>query len=179
MNLVAKEYVAAQAPDNPGVLVLSQFAGAAEELKSALIINPHDIEATADALARAFAMPLDERKDRWRAMMAVLRANSVHDWASRFLEALVADAKAEKSDSLAETSIPGIDGVTRPEADSVARFAPTDPQISIRRAPSAMPRPSSKLRFGPMQAFSKAPQRVPPLCRNGTANKGAEEPVQN
>jgi trehalose 6-phosphate synthase len=65
MNLVAKEYVAAQAPDNPGVLVLSQFAGAAEELKSALIINPHDIEATADALARAFVMPLDERKDRF------------------------------------------------------------------------------------------------------------------
>jgi trehalose 6-phosphate synthase len=55
MNLVAKEYVAAQAPDNPGVLVLSQFAGAAEELKSALIINPHDIEATAEALLRAFA----------------------------------------------------------------------------------------------------------------------------
>jgi hypothetical protein len=110
-------------------------------------------------------------------MMAVLRANSVHDWASRFLEALVADAKAEKSDSLAETSIPGVDGVTRP--DSVARFARTDPQISIRRAPSAMPRPSSKLRFGPMQALSKAPQRMPPLRRNGTANKAADESAQN
>jgi trehalose 6-phosphate synthase len=78
MNLVAKEYVASQAPDNPGVLVLSQFAGAAQELKSALIVkNPYDIEATAAAIARAFAMPLDERKNRWHAMMAVLRANGV------------------------------------------------------------------------------------------------------
>ena len=88
MNLVAKEYVAAQAPDNPGVLVLSQFAGAAEELNSALIINPYDIEGTGAAIARAFTMPLDERKDRFRAMMAALRANSVHDWVARFLQSL-------------------------------------------------------------------------------------------
>ena len=68
MNLVAKEYVAAQAPDNPGVLILSQFAGAAQELKSALIVNPYDIEATAAAIARAYTMPLEERKDRWHAI---------------------------------------------------------------------------------------------------------------
>ncbi len=88
MNLVAKEYVAAQAPDNPGVLVLSQFAGAAQEFKSALIVNPYDVEATAAAIAQAFTMPLNERKDRWRAMMAVLRANTIEDWTSRFLHAL-------------------------------------------------------------------------------------------
>ena len=88
MNLVAKEYVAAQVPDNPGVLVLSQFAGAAAELESALIINPYDIEGTAAAIARAFTMPLGERKDRFRAMMAALRANSVHDWAARFMQSL-------------------------------------------------------------------------------------------
>ena len=93
MNLVAKEYVAAQAPDNPGVLVLSQFAGAAQELKSALIVNPYDIEATAAAIARAFAMRLDERKDRWHAMVAVLRANSVHNWVSQFLQALANEAE--------------------------------------------------------------------------------------
>jgi trehalose 6-phosphate synthase len=98
MNLVAKEYVAAQAPDNPGVLVLSQFAGAAQELKSALIVNPYDIEATAAAIARAFAMPLDERKDRWHAMMAVLRDNSVHDWASHFLQALAHEAEETEFD---------------------------------------------------------------------------------
>jgi len=88
MNLVAKEYVAAQAPDNPGALVLSQFAGAAEELDSALIVNPYDIEGTAAAIAQAFFMPLIERKERYRAMMAALRANSVHDWAARFLQSL-------------------------------------------------------------------------------------------
>ncbi len=88
MNLVAKEYVAAQVPENPGVLILSQFAGAAHELKSAVIVNPYDIEATAAAIARAYAMPLEERKDRWNAMMAVLRANSIHDWTAHFLRAL-------------------------------------------------------------------------------------------
>jgi trehalose 6-phosphate synthase len=99
MNLVAKEYVAAQAPDNPGVLVLSQFAGAAQELKSALIVNPYDIEATAAAIARAFSMQLDERKDRWHTMMAVLRANSVHDWASQFLQALANEAEGMEFDT--------------------------------------------------------------------------------
>ncbi len=88
MNLVAKEYVAAQPPDNPGVLVLSQFAGAAKELKSAVIVNPYDVEATAAAIARAFSMPLEERIARWKCMIAALRANSVHDWTDHFLRAL-------------------------------------------------------------------------------------------
>jgi len=174
MNLVAKEYVAAQAPDNPGVLVLSQFAGAAEELKSALIINPYDIEATADALARALAMPLDERKDRWRAMMAVLRANSVHDWASHFLEALATN-EGENSDSqIAETNVTGAVGVARPESSAVTpwlqRLARTKAQVTIQCAPSAMPRASSERRFTnrPMQPLSKTPkQRVPPQRRTG------------
>ncbi|MGH6836308.1 MAG: alpha,alpha-trehalose-phosphate synthase (UDP-forming) [Methylocella sp.] len=107
MNLVAKEYVAAQAPDNPGVLVLSQFAGAAQELVSALIVNPYDIEATAAAIARAYAMPLEERKDRWNALMAVLRANSVHDWTARFLQALGDEREGRKiEDSLIEDARP-------------------------------------------------------------------------
>jgi trehalose 6-phosphate synthase len=98
MNLVAKEYVAAQAPDNPGVLVLSQFAGAAHELKSALIVNPYDIEATATAIARALTMPLEERKDRWNVMMAALRANNIHDWTSHFLQALGNEAEGMQLD---------------------------------------------------------------------------------
>ncbi len=107
MNLVAKEYVAAQSPDNPGALVLSQFAGAAQELKSTLIVNPYDTEATAAAIARAFAMPLDERKDRWRSMMTALQANSVHDWASRFLQALGNEAEGEDFDGmLHDSSLP-------------------------------------------------------------------------
>ena len=59
MNLVAKEYLAAQNPDDPGVLVLSQFAGAAKELDGALIVNPHETDAVAAALKRALEMPLD------------------------------------------------------------------------------------------------------------------------
>jgi trehalose 6-phosphate synthase len=112
MNLVAKEYVASQAPDNPGVLVLSQFAGAAQELNSALIVNPYDIEATAAAIGRAFTMPLDERKDRWHAMMAVLGANSVYDWASHFLQALATETECGEFDkALDEASLPGSTGL--------------------------------------------------------------------
>jgi trehalose 6-phosphate synthase len=85
MNLVAKEYVAAQSPDDPGVLVLSRFAGAAYELDSALIVNPYDIEETAAAIAQAYEMPLHERKERWRAMMSTLETNDVDAWCRRFL----------------------------------------------------------------------------------------------
>ena len=88
MNLVAKEFVAAQDPDDPGVLVLSQFAGAAEELPSALQVNPHDIEATAEALRSALQMPLDERRARWRAMMDHLSVHDVHHWGRAFLDTL-------------------------------------------------------------------------------------------
>lgn len=92
MNLVAKEYVAAQSPDNPGVLILSQFAGAAAELSSALIVNPYDIEGTAAAIGQALDMPLEERKERWEDMMTVLSANTIGDWTKKFLEALGHDA---------------------------------------------------------------------------------------
>jgi trehalose 6-phosphate synthase len=92
MNLVAKEYVAAQDPEDPGVLVLSQFAGAARELEAALVVNPYDSEATAAAIGQALAMPLDERKARWRAMMTILEANTVDHWTSRFLGALGAES---------------------------------------------------------------------------------------
>ncbi len=88
MNLVAKEYVAAQDPEDPGVLVLSQFAGAAQELAAALVVNPYDIEATAAAIGQALAMPLDERKARWSTLMTVLEANTIDHWTSRFLAAL-------------------------------------------------------------------------------------------
>ncbi len=88
MNLVAKEYVAAQNPLDPGVLVLSQFAGASDELDGALIVNPHEPEAVAAAIRFALEMPLDARKARFERMMAVLRANDIHSWTARFLSAL-------------------------------------------------------------------------------------------
>jgi len=94
MNLVAKEYVAAQDPQDPGVLVLSRFAGAARELKSALIVNPYDIDGTADALNRALSMPLDERCERWSAMMQTLRGNTIVTWRRNYLGALEGTRRA-------------------------------------------------------------------------------------
>ncbi len=88
MNLVAKEYVACQNPADPGVLVLSRFAGAAQELTDALLVNPADTEEVADALQRALKMPLSERRDRWRAMMGVLLRNDITVWRNAFLQAL-------------------------------------------------------------------------------------------
>ena len=88
MNLVAKEYVAAQDPADPGVLVLSRFAGAARELTDALIVNPRDIESTAEALHRALTMPREERIERWSRMMDAVLSNDVGFWRERFLARL-------------------------------------------------------------------------------------------
>ena len=88
MNLVAKEYIAAQDPADPGVLVLSRFAGAAEQLTDALLVNPYDIQATAEAIERALRMPLDERRLRHERLLAEIRRHDVHWWRERFLSAL-------------------------------------------------------------------------------------------
>jgi trehalose 6-phosphate synthase len=88
MNLVAKEYVAAQNPFDPGVLVLSSFAGAAKELDAALQVNPHDIDGMARQIAKALAMGLDERRERWSGMVTKLRRSSVQNWFADFLRAL-------------------------------------------------------------------------------------------
>jgi trehalose 6-phosphate synthase len=82
--------VSAQDPDDPGVLVLSQFAGAARELGGALIVNPLDIDGMADALATALAMPLGERQARYREMFASLRENNVSVWRDNFMRDLKA-----------------------------------------------------------------------------------------
>jgi trehalose 6-phosphate synthase len=88
MNLVAKEYIAAQNPENPGVLVLSQFAGAAEELDGAILVNPHETEAMATAIDAALRMPLAERQARHKRMYRHLAANDIDHWAERFLAVL-------------------------------------------------------------------------------------------
>ena len=93
MNLVAKEYVAAQNPLNPGALVLSRFAGAARQLDAALIVDPHDVDAMAQAIRRALAMGVAERCARWEAMMAVLRRDDVDSWFNSFLAALAATSR--------------------------------------------------------------------------------------
>ena len=88
MNLVAKEYIAAQDPDDPGVLVLSRFAGAANELTSALIVNPYDRDEVAAALNKALTMPRTERISRYNDMMAVLRKHDITHWRESFLKDL-------------------------------------------------------------------------------------------
>ncbi|HZD90454.1 MAG TPA: trehalose-6-phosphate synthase [Pseudolabrys sp.] len=88
MNLVAKEYVAAQNPSDPGVLVLSKFAGAARELDGALMVDPQDVEGIARRITNALVMPLDERRARWQQMMDTLLRRSIHSWFSEFLQAL-------------------------------------------------------------------------------------------
>jgi trehalose 6-phosphate synthase len=88
MNLVAKEYVAAQNPADPGVLVLSKFAGAANELDTALIVNPHDIDGMAKTIATAVSMPLNERRMRWEAMMEKLNGSTIQQWFADFVDTL-------------------------------------------------------------------------------------------
>jgi trehalose 6-phosphate synthase len=95
MNLVAKEFLAAQDPADPGVLVLSRFAGAAEQLKEALLVNPYDTEGTAAAILLALQMPIEERRNRHGAMMESMRRHDVHWWCDSFLAAL-SDARAEE-----------------------------------------------------------------------------------
>lgn len=89
MNLVAKEYVAAQDPKDPGVLILSRFAGAAEQLQEALLVNPHSNEEISDAIITALRMPLEERQRRWRILKQNVDAEDVVWWRRRFTEALM------------------------------------------------------------------------------------------
>jgi trehalose 6-phosphate synthase len=93
MNLVAKEYVAAQDPEDPGVLILSRFAGAAHECREALLVNPYDPDSVAAAIAQALAMPLPERRERHKANFDVLARNDIQAWADRFLAALQREPK--------------------------------------------------------------------------------------
>jgi trehalose 6-phosphate synthase len=97
MNLVAKEYVAAQNAADPGVLVLSKFAGAANELDTALLVNPHDIDGMARTIATALSMPLAERQMRWEAMMTKLCSSTIQQWFADFIDVLQ-DTQSDKSE---------------------------------------------------------------------------------
>ncbi len=88
MNLVAKEYVAAQDPEDPGVLILSQFAGAALQLTDALLVNPHSIEHVSETIKRALEMPLAERRARHEKLLASVRDEDVVYWRDEFVKAL-------------------------------------------------------------------------------------------
>ena len=143
MNLVAKEYIAAQDPDDPGVLVLSTLAGAAEELSSALLVNPRDTRGVAEAIQRALAMPLEERRARHGEQLAVLRRNDIHAWHSRFVDALqacvrpaIVDAAAASGERAVEH--PGSDEQQeRAERQSTAGAGPASARAARRPEPRA------------------------------------------
>ncbi len=88
LNLVAKEYVAAQDPEDPGVLILSRFAGAAAQLEAAVLVNPYSAEELSDAILTALKMPKEERAERWRSLMRNVEEEDVFWWRQRFTEAL-------------------------------------------------------------------------------------------
>ncbi|MFN3348718.1 alpha,alpha-trehalose-phosphate synthase (UDP-forming) [Pseudorhodoplanes sp.] len=119
MNLVAKEFVAAQDADDPGVLILSRFAGAAVECKPALLVNPYDNEAVAAAIHRALTMPLEERKARHNALYDIISKNDINEWPIRFLSALTGTATM---DGAAEASSKPGSGTRQPRRLSVGNL---------------------------------------------------------
>lgn len=120
MNLVAKEYVASQAAADPGALVLSRFAGAAQQLGEALLVNPHDADEVADAVAAAARMPLVQRRERWAAMMATLRASDIGAWRRGFLEALAEIRDERRGDSDESVPVPVRATPTPPSPSTLA-----------------------------------------------------------
>ncbi len=107
MNLVAKEYVAAQDADDPGVLVLSLFAGAAQQMTSALLVNPFDGAEVAEALRRALGMSLEERRERHAALMRDLLQSDTAHWSRSFIDALVATQRARQPHRISKRGFPG------------------------------------------------------------------------
>jgi len=94
MNLVAKEYVASR-PANDGMLILSEFAGAAEEMTEALLVNPYDIDQIASRIEEALEMPTEERTARMSALRAKLHANDLERWSTNFLDSLIGSRSFE------------------------------------------------------------------------------------
>src|SRR5262249_54037581 len=117
MNLVAKEYIAAQDPEDPGVLILSRFAGAAAECQHALLVNPYDADSVAAAIAHALEMPLEERRERHNANLAVLARNGGTVWSLRFLKSLAGSQTINEA-------LPG--------EFSLAPYAPPRPTVAAR-----------------------------------------------
>ena len=109
MNLVAKEYIAAQDETDPGVLVLSRFAGAAEDLEEALVVNPYDADEVAQALQRAILMPKLEKLERHAALLTRVREHDARNWMSGFMQAL--DAPPLSPATLLSTLRPAFDAL--------------------------------------------------------------------
>ncbi len=114
MNLVAKEFVAAQDPQDPGVLVLSRYAGAARQLNGALLVNPHDPEEMAQAISMALDMSQDERQDRWQTMWRAIEGTSALAWGRGFVAALINAHRARLEENVANDPVALLAAVAEP-----------------------------------------------------------------
>lgn len=149
MNLVAKEYIAAQDPSDPGVLVLSRFAGAAQQLREALIVNPYDTHEVAEAIRTALAMPKTERIRRFETLYATIAATDIDWWTQRYLVALASGG-----------TIPAEEvGPVRPKA-GLRRGARSDMQLANRAPADTGNRKFSKA--SPQGGGTAAPSRLSP-----------------
>lgn len=106
MNLVAKEYVAAQNEEDPGVLILSRFAGAAVECKPALLVNPFDSDSVGGAIHRALSMSIDERRARHKALYEIISKNDISAWPERFLQTLTGNDSVHAQERAAGAILP-------------------------------------------------------------------------
>jgi trehalose 6-phosphate synthase len=126
MNLVCKEYVAAQDPEDPGVLILSRFAGAAIDMRRALLVNPYDAESVANAIAQALDMPLEERRARHQALLAVVSNYDIDRWQQDFMNAL-------RGDNGTTQDLQNLPAVVRPSAGwPASRYAGKTAAIETR-----------------------------------------------
>jgi trehalose 6-phosphate synthase len=135
MNLVAKEYVAAQNPESPGVLILSRFAGAAKECAGAMLVNPYDTESVAGTIAAAMTMPIEERRERYQSSITALRRNDISGWGERFLAALV-ESGSEMS-GVAESPI--VPPVLRGTSAPITLPEERDEKRTMTRRPRLLP----------------------------------------
>ena len=136
MNLVAKEYIAAQDPADPGVLVLSRFAGAAHQMREALIVNPYDTHEVAEAIRTALAMPKSERIRRFEALYATIAATDIDWWTQRYLAVLAGDGNVPIEEAEPRKAKAGVRRGVRGDAAIVQR----PPQVAKGRKVSAASR---------------------------------------
>lgn len=133
MNLVAKEYIAAQDPADPGVLVLSRFAGAAQQMSEALIVNPFDSHEVAEAIRTALAMPKTERIRRFEKLYAVIAATDIDWWTRQYLEALSGGSAAAETQAPAAARSQPRAGARRPGRGEASAASSAPPDDGVRK----------------------------------------------
>ena len=133
MNLVAKEYIAAQDPADPGVLVLSRFAGAAQQMSEALIVNPFDSHEVAEAIRTALAMPKTERIRRFEKLYAIIAATDIDWWTRQYLLALSGEAGAAEALAVGKERKEPRAGARRTGRGETSAASSAAPEAGVRK----------------------------------------------